>query len=204
MLINLRKWFASFKHNYEHHHAVQDKHLFPLLAKKVADAAKIHSPDEVPTKKLLALFAAVEAEMKALSTQKPFHMHATRQALLALEEASLKHWTAMEAVPLALLRQHYKREEVKWNLEKAIVDDGNPQDAGWLAARCFDTDAERNEWLHKVPEISGERRKAVALPAAHKYLQDTQRLINEVINGKHHQSATAGTKDPVGGCCVIA
>ena len=115
--------------------------LFPLLAQKVPDASKLHSPSEVPSKHLLALLGTVETNIKLRCSQKPFQMAAVKSAVLALEEASVTHFAAMEAVPLAHLRAHWTREEVKKALEKKIVDDGDNDnhDIGWLCARCFST-----------------------------------------------------------------
>ena len=173
--------------------------LFPLLAQKVPDASKLHSPSEVPSKHLLALLGSVETHIKALSNQKPFHMTALKSAVLALEEASVTHFASMEAVPLAHLRAHWTREEVKWALEKKVVDDGDNHDIGWLCARCFDTHAQRDAWLHAVPQISVERRKNVAHPAAERYLKETQSKLDSIISGKHDKVITANDS-----CCVIA
>jgi len=173
--------------------------LFPLLAQKVPDASKLHSPSEVPSKHLLALLGSVETHIKALSNQKPFQMAAVKSAVLALEEASVTHFAAMEAVPLAHLRAHWTCEDVKWALQKKIVDDGDNHDIGWLCARCFDTHEQRDAWLHAVPQISVERRKNVAHPAAERYLKETQSKLDEIISGEHTKITTAND-----GCCVIA
>jgi hypothetical protein len=168
---------------------------------QVEDVTKVHSPDEVPAKRLLALLAAVSTEVAALTTQKAFHVGDLKAALEALTAASTTHFAAIEAVPLAALRQHYTREESKWALEKHVVEDeGKSQDIGWLLVRCFATDEARNSWLHRVPEISVEKRKAACIPEAHAYARDIQALLDDIVRGKHAHKVESSA----GGCCIVS
>ena len=161
----------------------------------------MHSSEEVPAARLLSLLSALSAHVAALSTQKPYKTAPLLEALAPLDAASRAHWAAVEAVPMAALRQHYSREESKWSLEKHVVEDeGKAQDVGWLLVRCFANDAARDSWLHRVPEISVEKRKSLCIPEAHAYERDTQRLIVELIKGAHG----APVVDPAGGCCIVS
>jgi hypothetical protein len=167
----------------------------------MSDAAAAHSPDEVPTPRLLSLLAALSSHVAALSTQKPLRTAPLRDALSALSAAAATHFAAIEAVPLAALRQQYSREESKWSLEKHVVEDeGKSQDVGWLLTRCFATDAARDSWLHRVPEISVEKRKTSCMPEAHAYARDTQRLLDELIKGTHGAPVVTSA----GGCCIVS
>ena len=69
--------------------------------------------------------------------------------------------------------------------------------AFWSIAFSVDTQEQRDAWLHAVPQISVERRKNVAHPAAERYLKETQSKLDEIIAGKRTVTADAG-------CCVIA
>jgi hypothetical protein len=120
----------------------------------------------------------------------------------ALTDAAEKHFAAIEAHAMALLRQHFTREETKWSLEKHVVEDGKSADAGWLLARAFNDDAARDDWLHRVPEVSAGRRKEVDLPAAHAYLKGTHAPLADIVAGVHKPATSSG--DGAGGCCTVS
>ncbi len=160
------------------------------------EAAQCHAADEVPTKRLTALLATLSKEVAEHTTQRPLHMADLQAAVAALDAAVTQHFAALEAVPLARLRQLYTREETKWSLEKHMVEDeGKSQDIGWLLTRGFATDAARDAWMHKVPEMSSTKRTE-AIAEAHSYAKHTQQLILDIIIGKHAV--------PDDGCCVIS
>lgn len=166
------------------------------------DKSKVHSPKELSKARLLALLASLQAQVAALSTQKPFHMEDTKRTLKALDEATRAHFEALEEVPYAALRHYFTRDETKWSLEKHIVEDAAKEhDLGWLILRCFEDDKARVEWLHRVPAMSLQRAKEVALPEAHAYDAKVHNLLREIITGEHkvHHQATEATD-----CCVIA
>ena len=161
----------------------------------------MHSPDEAPAK-VLAKLAKVARLLGAMSAQSPYMMEDLKAALAALDGVARAHFTGVETVPLAALRTHFSKKECLWSLEKHIADDGEARlDAGWMLCRAFADDAQRDAWLHRVPEISSERRKNVDLPACHAYAEGTQRLLDNIISGKHAQHLAA---QDVSGCCVIA
>jgi len=200
----------------------QEKIFFPLLLTKArptargwvggraalrrplqVDAAAAHSPDEVSKAKLLALLNKLSVTLSARSAQAKFELGADKRALAALAAALEKHFGAVEAVGLEALRAHFTRKETIWTLEKPMVDDGSAKlDAGWMLCRAFPNDEARNEWLHRVPEISVERRKNVDIPGCHAYAKKYQRLLDEILSGKHERSVNVAAETAQ--CCVIA
>jgi hypothetical protein len=202
MMINLKNWFKHFEHAVKHTLETEEKIFFPLLLTKV-DAAAAHSPDEVSKAKLLALLNKLSVTLSARSAQAKFELGADKRALAALAAALEKHFGAVEAVALEALRAHFTRKETIWTLEKPMVDDGSAKlDAGWMLCRAFPNDEARNEWLHRVPEISVERRKNVDIPGCHAYAKKYQRLLDEILSGKHERSVNVAAETAQ--CCVIA
>ncbi len=164
---------------------------------QLEDESQRHAAQEVPAARQHALLAAVAKEVTEQSTQQPFKMAALQAALVELDAATQAHFAALEAVPFARLRQLYTREETKWSLEKhAVEDQGKSQDIGWLLTRCFTTDAARDAWMHKVPEMSDAKRTE-AIAEAHSYAKHTQQLLEDIIKGEHVPVQAEG------GCCVI-
>lgn len=109
----------------------------------------------------------------------------------------------MEAVGLTALRTHFTRKETVWTLEKHLVDDGSAKvDAGWMLCRAFKSDEERDAWLHRVPEISIERRKHVDIPGCHAYQKKFQHLMDEILTGVHERNVSVAADTAQ--CCVIA
>lgn len=168
---------------------------------QVTDAAELHSPDEAPAKVLAAL-KKVMGTLNAMSAQSPFMMADLKVALEALDAVARKHFAGVEAVPIKALRTHFTKKECIWSLEKHLVDDGEAKlDAGWMLYRAFANDAARDSWMHRVPEISSERRKHVDLPACHAYAASTHKLLEEILSGKHERHVSV---KEAADCCVIA
>ena len=171
------------------------------MATKVSKEA-LHASGEMSHAKMLALLSAASKALEAQSTQTEWDLANMTKKFTALDEGVRAHLTAVEAGPIEIMRREFSHKDVKWALEKHVVTDGSKQDAGWLLARAFTTDAARDNWLARVPVIPAATRKGVELPAAHAYLDKTHKLLKEIIDGKHEASHLAAAD--AGGCCVIA
>jgi hypothetical protein len=229
MLTNLKKWWHAFQHNYNHHLEIQDKFLFPLRTwarhappaarrslPRLADGAarvrcavatkmskeEVHAAGEMSHAKMVALLAAATTALEAQSTQAEWDLTGMHEKFSALDTGARAHMAVIEAGPMEILRREFTHKEVKWALEKHVVNDGSKQDAGWLLARAFGTDPGRDDWLARVPVMPASTRKNSAIPAAHAYLNGTHKLLQEIIDGKHAKGHASAAD--AGGCCVIA
>ena len=163
---------------------------------------ELHASGEMSHAKMVALLKAASAALAAQSTQSAWDLTNIRAKVVALDERARAHLEAVEKGPIEIMRRELTHKECKWALEKHMVNDGSKQDAGWLIARAFTSDASRDDWLARVPVMPAATRKNNAIPAAHAYLNTTHKMLKEIIEGKH--TAAGASAADAGGCCIIA